>query len=187
MQEIFLDCLGCGEKSRHKGIGVKEINGKNFYICKCAKCMALQYSEANEDLVEIMLIISEKGEAKKKFRTFDGGMVFKKFDPFTFDGMTYEVRSIETKNNERVKEAKARDIRTMWVQPFEKAVSISLHEKGHPTQAIKITYPKGKTIALNQKIENNGKTYWVFMIQTSKGNAEQALVSDILALHARAD
>ncbi|MBN2517269.1 MAG: hypothetical protein JXB14_00330 [Candidatus Altiarchaeota archaeon] len=184
MDEIYVKCPACNKKQRHKIIRVKDPE-RGLAICKCTKCGSLSYSKIKKESLEIMLILSEGGKAKKRFEKFPVGAKFKKGDCLKLKDERFEIRSIESNEGGRLEEGGIEQVRTIWIAPYTKQLSISVHQKGGSTVAYRITKGKDERIKKGDVLELEGKKVEVTRIMGDSGDKEQEGVSRILALHGR--
>jgi uncharacterized Zn finger protein len=176
--EQYAKCPACGGKQRHKVLRVKE---GGIAICKCEKCGCLHHITIKGKDVELMLILSSEGKAIKEYKKFDSEEKLERMGVVELNGKKYEIRSIEDANGERRDKTNAGNARTLWIAPYEKQLSVSVHQKGGQTKAFKITKMKDEFIRVGDRI----KDVTITKIQTEKGNPEKEQVKDILALQGR--
>ncbi len=132
MDELYADCPACEKKQLHKIIRFKE---GGLAIAKCAKCGSLHHIEAKKKLspkgkVEVLLVIPKSGKASKEFKKFPQKEKLKKGAVIAFKKKRYEVRAIECHDNERPDSCAASEVRALWLAPYAKKVSISVHSEG---------------------------------------------------------
>lgn len=175
VKEIIGKCPSCNSKQRHIVVKVK----KDSAICKCSKCGSLHHLDIGEK--EIMFIVSEAGKAKKIYSSVRNTL--KKSDTITLNKIKYEIRSIEDEDGKHVDKCKPADIRTVWVQPYEKKFKISVHSDGS-TKTIEMSFDKGKIISVGSQIETDNKRIEITRIITKDGSKETSKISDILSIYA---
>lgn len=147
-------------------------------ICKCSKCGCLHHIELKGKSVELMLILSEKGKAVKKYKKFDPDENLERMGVIELEKKKYEVRSIEDTNGERTDKTKAGDARALCIAPYEKQLSVSVHQKGGQTKSFRITRGKDESISVGDRIDD----VTITRIQTGKGDSDREQVKNILAL-----
>jgi len=184
MNELFVKCPACNKKQRHKILRIKDTE-RGLAICKCTKCGSLSYTQTKKKEVEIMLILSDKGRAKKKFKKFPANTRLKVGGCVQVNGQKFEIRSIENQDGERIENTEVELARTMWIAPYTKQLSISVHEKGGKTTAYKIVKGKDEEISAGDVIEIKKKKIEVTKILGKKSEMKRGRVSDILSLHGR--
>jgi len=186
MDELYADCPACEKKQLHKIIRFKE---HGLAIAKCVKCGSLHHIEAREKpspkgKVEVLLVIPKGGEASKEFMKFSPKEKLKKGAVIEFKRKRYEVRAIECHDNERRDSCVALDVRAVWVAPYTKKISVSVHIEGK-TVSYPIEYAKDKLLKLGEKVRSDKKSIEVTKILTKKGESKSAKVEDILSLYGK--
>ena len=184
MNELYVKCPACNKKQRHKILRIKDAE-RGIAICKCTKCGSLSYSRTKAKDVEVMLILSEGGKAKKKFKKFPLHTGLRKGGSIQVGDQKFEIRSIEGEDGERVEKTEVELARTIWIAPYTKQLSISVHQKGGKTIAYKVVKDKDEEIATGDIIEIGNKKIEISKILEKRGEMKKGRVSDILSLHGR--
>jgi len=171
--ELFVKCPACDKKERHSIITHK---GKEAVV-KCSRCGALHYAQAKEGKAELMLVISKGGKVSKGFMSFDPSEKITVGQVIARGKTRYEVRAIEDHEGGRVPESKASDARAIWLAPYTKKLSISVHLEGK-TKAYSVELPKDMVVRKGNIV----KGLRITEISTARGEVEEVEVNRILGM-----
>lgn len=182
MDEFYAKCPSCQKRQRQEVLRLKE---GGMAIVKCSCCGTLHYAKPVRDEPGVMLMISKGGIVQKAFKKFATADVLKKGGVVEYRDTRYEIKSVESKDGKHLDSMRALDARNVYLAPFTKKISISVHQADGKTASYKIEKGKDEEIKLGDRIKIGKKDIEATRISIPGGEAKKAKVADILALTAR--
>jgi uncharacterized Zn finger protein len=182
MDELLVKCPACRKSQRHTILRFKE---KNLAIAKCSKCGALHYVKPEKKESGLMLMISKGGVVQKACKKFAKNKSLRKGEIVEYKKVRYEIRSIEDTEGGHAEKLKASDARNIYLVPYTKKLSVSVHEADGTTKAYTTEKPKDEKISLGDKIKLEKRKVEITRISSLNGDVKKAKVTDILALTGR--
>ncbi len=131
---IYIECPVCGEETLHQVIKgkISEKNGAISFegVVKCSECGNVHKASIKEDKkVRVRAIISDGDRSKKTFIELYPNDRVGIDDEFMVDGQRVRIRAIET-GEKRVESAPVHDIKTLWLQRYDRVkVKFSINKK----------------------------------------------------------
>ena len=131
---IYIECPVCGEETLHRVIKgrVSEKEGAISFegVVKCSVCGNVHRASIKEDKkVKVRAIISDGENSRKTFIELYPNDRVGIDDEFMMDGTRVRIRAIETEQR-RVESAPVHDIKTLWLQRYDKVkVKFSINRK----------------------------------------------------------
>lgn len=179
MDELFLKCPACQNQQRHIILRSKE---KGLAIVKCSKCGSLHHAKQSKGAYGVMLVISKNGISSKFFKKFTGRKSLRNGEVLVYNKKRYEIRSIEDKDGGHPEKLTASSARAVYLVPYTKKLSVSVHQKDGKTAVYKIEEPKDNLIKLGDFLRLGKKKVEIVRISSLNGDVKKAKVADILAL-----
>jgi uncharacterized Zn finger protein len=132
-----------------------------------------------------MLMISRDGLTEKVSKKFAKTKIFKIGEILEFKKSRYEVRSIEDHEGGHSTKLRASEARNVYMVPYTKKISVSVHEADGTTKAYKIELPKDQVIKLRDKIKLGKRKAEVIRLSSLSGETKKSKAGGILALTAK--
>jgi uncharacterized Zn finger protein len=184
MDEVHTECDSCGEKTRHTILRVK---GEGLVICKCSKCNSLKHEILDSKKKELLFLISQEGVSFKKHMSFELLCKFEKNDVLDLDGTRYEISCIEEINGNRPDSSVAKNVRSIWLTPYEQKISISIHQTAEQTRSCKLNFAKDAVLRVGDVLKLEGIDVTIERISTAEGLLDESNAGHILAIQGRVD
>ena len=182
MDELLAKCPACGKSQRHTILRFKE---EGLAIAKCSKCGALHHVKPRTREPGIMLMISKGGIVQKACKKFAKNKSLRKGETIEYRKARYEIRSIEDKDGGHSEKLRASDARNIYLVPYTKKLSVSVHEADGTTKAYAVEKPKDEKISLGDEIKLEKRKVEITRISSLNGETKKAKAADILALTGR--
>lgn len=119
-EKKYLECLNCGY-TMHDVLKGKTSKTTFEGIVRCTRCGRVSPTVLRiPKIVKIPVIISDGPVSEKIVTEFEEDYIIAVGDEFIIkDGRRLKIRSLDIGNNQRKKNAKTQDVKTMWVQQFD--------------------------------------------------------------------
>jgi len=131
-------CPNCGKDVKQEIVAFRETKRGMEYTLKCKNCgYTYKIIEREEKMIDIKVVWSwHENSEIKKFTAFEDDMIAVG-DEININGINSLVTAIDA-HGKRVKEAKAKDIDTLWAKRFDRIILKISVNRGNRTSSYEI-------------------------------------------------